>query len=325
MHNTIHRDEKYTAALLDHIRAEYGIDAVVIMPAARGYYGETWKLTAACGSYFVKLDYFPRHQHLFRNSLPVVQHLCDSGIDFIPVGVKTRGEKLFSCFNSAVLGVFEWLDGENLETDDTKAAEYKMVCKIYTHTKQGFDIPTIHFSDEMAARFFGLLERLKAKPPTKEVEMVKKLLETHDMELARRARRLSRFAALCQGDDSNFFITHGDAGGNFFVAKLMGKSYLVDWDEVMYAPPERDAWVMCCHSWARELFNKTLKANGILYKLCSKRLAFYIYHMYFLYLSEFLDDFLQFGITDSIEEYFGAGYFMEERIRFADGVGGEDE
>jgi hypothetical protein len=42
--------------------------------------------------------------------------------------------------------------------------------------------------------------------------------------------------------------------------------------------------------------------------------------MYFLYLGEFLDDFMLHGIINSIEEYFSDGYFMVERIQFADKV-----
>ena len=123
---------------------------------------------------------------------------------------------------------------------------------------------------------------------------------------------------ICQSDADDFYTTHGDAGGNFFVAE--DKDYIIDWDEVMYAPLERDAWVMGHHSWARKLFNDSLKESDIRYELQLKRLAFYCYHMYFLYLGEFLDDFLLHGIGSNIEKYFDKSYFMQERIQFADKV-----
>ena len=66
-------------------------------------------------------------------------------------------------------------------------------------------------------------------------------------------------------DSSHVYLTHGDAGGNFFVCG--NRNYIFDWDEVMYAPLERDAWVMGCYDWARKLFNDTLRANGIPYQL----------------------------------------------------------
>jgi len=38
------------------------------------------------------------------------------------------------------------------------------------------------------------------------------------------------------------------------------------------------------------------------------------------YLGEFLDDFMSHGIVTSVGEYFANGYFIEERIQFADKI-----
>ena len=326
MYNTVHRDNDYTDSLKKFIRKEYNIDAVVIAPANRGYYGETWKLETSERSYFVKIDYSPRHQNVFRNSLPVMQYLCESGIDFIGTIIKTGDGRLYSDFNSAILGVFDWIEGENIETDETKTPEYQMLCKIYHLTKQGFDIPTIAFSDDMATRFYEKWESLKTLPSNDANDKVKAILESNGDELLRRSTRLKHFASLCKSDTDDFYITHGDAGKNFFVAK--DRNYIVDWDEVMYAPLEHDAWEMGCRDWARKLFNDTLKENNINYELRLERLAFYCYHMYFYFLDEFLDelldeflgDFMLHGIVSSIEEYFDDSDFMVERIQFADTI-----
>jgi len=316
MLNHIERNSEYTNQLMGFIREKYHINTISITPAKRGYYGETWKLDAVNNSYFVKLDYFTRHQKLYRNSLAVVEYLCNNGIDFISKIVKTRDDRLYSSFNSAVLGVFEWIDGKNIETDDTKTPEYQMLCKIYPLTKQGFDIPTAEFSDNTAVRFYEKWKKLKNAPLKEANSIVDSLLERHSEKLSHCASRLSHFASFCGKNKADFYITHGDAGGNFFVSN--GRNYIVDWDEVMYAPLERDAWVMCCRNWARKLFNDTLRSNNIAYELRPERLAFYCYHMYFLYLGEFFDDFMVHGISASIEEYFEADYFMAERIKFAD-------
>jgi hypothetical protein len=61
---------------------------------------------------------------------------------------------------------------------------------------------------------------------------------------------------------------------------------------------------MCCRDWARDLFNETLKQNNIQYELRPERLAFYCYHMFFLYLGEFLEDFIVHGKREEIENYF---------------------
>lgn len=317
MYNNIQRDNEYINCLKDFIRNKYHIHAIAITPAKRGYYGETWKLETVNKLYFIKLDYLPRHQKLFQNSLSVVEYLCNSGIDFINKIVKTCNGELYSIFNSAVLGVFEWIDGENIETDDTKIPEYQMLCKIYPLTKQGFDIPTAEFSDASALRFYKKWDELKAAPLDEANNTVLSILEHHSEKLSHCALRLSHFALLCQKNKADFYITHGDAGGNFFVGN--SRYYFVDWDEVMYAPLERDAWVMCCRDWARKLFNVTLKENNIPYTLRPERLAFYCYHMFFLYLGEFLEDFTLQGYSKGIEDYFDECW-IEERIQYADKI-----
>ena len=56
----------------------------------------------------------------------------------------------------------------------------------------------------------------------------------------------------------NAFDFVGDAGGNFLVSR--DKCFLVDWDGVLLAPPERDAWVMGFREWASSLSD--LKASS---------------------------------------------------------------
>lgn len=315
MYNNNHRDNEYISRLKNVIHKEYNINAIAIIPAKRGYYGETWRLETSDNFYFIKLDYFPRHQKKFHNSLPVVEYLCNNGIDFINKIVKTCDGELCTLFNSAVLGVFEWIDAENIETDNTKIPEYQMLCKIYPLTKQGFVIPTIEFSDEMAVRFYEKWRKLKAAPSNETNDSVRSIFEYNYEKLSHCSSRLSHFALLCQTNKSNFYITHGDAGGNFLVGK--GRHYIVDWDEVMYAPLERDAWVMCCRDWAINLFNDTLKQNCIPYELQLERLAFYCYYMFFYYLSEFIDDLTLHDTRKKIEDYFS---WIEERIHFADTI-----
>lgn len=318
MLNNIERDSEYINCLKNFIREKYSINVISITPTKRGYYGETWRLRTADNHYFAKLDYFSRHQKLYQNSLAVVEYLTNNGIDFIGKIVKTYNGELYTIFNSAVLGVFDWMDGENIETDDTKIPEYQMLCKVYKLTKNGFDIPTIEFSNNVAIHFYDKWKKLKEISLNEANNAVRSLFEYNEDKLSHYALRLLHFSSICKKDKTNFYITHGDAGGNFFVSN--GRNYILDWDEIMYAPLERDLWVMCCRDWARKLFNDTLRENNIQYKIRHERLAFYCYHMYFLYLGEFLNDFLVHGISASIEEYFENDYFMYDRMSFADTV-----
>lgn len=315
MYNTIYRDSEYINRLKNFIYKKYNIDAVTITPAKRGYYGETWQIKTESNSFFIKLDYVPRHKKIFQNSLSVVEYICNSNIDFINKIVKTRSGELYSIFNSAVMGVFEWIDGVNIETDKTKIPEYQMLCKIFSLTKQGFNIPTTEFSNATSICFYEKWKKINEAPLNEERAVLHSILTQYSEYLSHCALRLSYFASLCDKNKSDFYITHGDAGGNFLVGN--GRNYIVDWDEVTYAPLERDAWVMCCRGWAVELFNNTLSQNNIKYKLLPERLAFFCYNMFFHYLCEFLDDFTFHNNSARIKEYLENGW-IKERIKFAD-------
>ena len=318
MYNGNPQDEKYIHRLIGAIYEQYGIVADSVTPASRGYYGETWKVRSGSGLYFLKIDYFMFHQEKFRQSLAVIKYFCENVIDFVGKVIKTRKGTPYSKFNGAVAGLFEWIECENIETDDTKAAEYQMLCKIYQLTKPGLKIPRESFSDDAAVHFYELWDKLKESPNKASYHVVLDLFEHHRDEFSRCASRLSQFAGYCRADTNDFYLTHGDAGGNFFIGN--GKSYILDWDEVMYAPIERDAWVMGCYDWARELFNGTLKANNIPYRLNMDRLAFYCYHMYFYYLVEFLMTHPICDKSQQISEYLGDDGWIRGRIEFADTI-----
>lgn len=309
------RGSEYRRRLKDAVCAQYGISADRIQPAKRGFYGETWKLTGSSGSYFLKCDFLPFHQVKFQKSLSVVDYLCKNGINFAGQVLRTREGRLDGRFDGAVLGLFAWIDGENVETDQTKSAEYQMLCQVYQLTRPGLDIPRAVFSDSAAADVFRQWQYLRTAPRDEADRAVLAVLEQYGDELHRCAHQLSRFAKLCRQEPGTFFMTHGDAGGNFVAGKT--QNYILDWDEAMYAPVERDAWVMSCYSWARHLFEDTLAACGLPCRLHPARLAFYCYHMYFFYLSEYLSAHQLFDQSRNITDYLQNGW-IGERIRFAD-------
>ena len=305
MYSNVVRSEDYKRRLIAVIQNAYGIGAV-IAPAKRGFYGETWRLNAAGASYFLKLVYPAAHQAVYERSFAVIQHLCDHGIDFISRVVKAKDGSLFARFDGAVLGVFDWIDGENIETDATKISEYQMLAKVYTVPPHGISIAHEDFSERFVDQFFEQWSVL-------EDPALLSLLEKNRAKLEHRAERLRTFAARCQSDTAGFVITHGDAGGNFIVSG--DRHYIVDWDNPVLAPPERDAWVMCSRDWARDAFHSALRQNGISYTLRPERLAYYCYQFFFFYLTAFLDASTQ---ADTIAEYFD--HWIEDSFAYADRV-----
>lgn len=307
MYSNIPRSQEYQRRLLAFIRQEYRIDAAVLAPAKRGYYGETWRLDATNSSYFLKLVYPAAHRTAYERSFSIIQHLCDHGIDFISRIVKTKDGDLSTRFDDAVLGVFDWIDGENIETDATKIPEYQILAKVYGVPSGGVPILREDYSGTSADTFFEHWSALDNR-------QLHSLLEKNRAKLEHRAQRLQHFAELCRGDTADFFITHGDAGGNLIVND--DRYFIVDWDNPILAPPERDAWVMCSRDWARDAFQNALAQNGIRHTLRLAQLAYYCYHFFFFYLTTYLDGFTQADTVREIEEYIDG--WIKGSIQYAD-------
>lgn len=312
MYGNIKHNAEYINTLLNFIRYHYNIDAISIKPAKRGFFGETWKLDAANMDYFIKLDYSTTHKEQYERSFQVIERLNNYGIDCISKIVKTNTGNLSTYFNEAVIGVFNWIHGENIENDETKIPEYQMLAQVYNVPHSGLAVPTENFSGRSADKFFSQWQSL-------ENNHLRSLFEKNRTKLEHRAERIKYFANLCRDDTNDFCITHGDAGGN--IIKKHDTYYIVDWDDTIIAPPERDAWNMLCYEgksdWARCLFQKALRQHGNMHVLRNERLAYYCYFYYFFYMTEYLDAFLQIGnIHEEVERYFIG--WIENRASYAD-------
>jgi len=79
MYSNVERGDEYISRLRNFIQNEYGITAISITPAKRGFYGETWRLDTAQGrSYFLKIVYPDLHKAIYERSFHAIQHLCDT-------------------------------------------------------------------------------------------------------------------------------------------------------------------------------------------------------------------------------------------------------
>lgn len=284
------------------------MEPVGITPAKRGFFGETWRIETSEGVYFVKLDYSPLHQQYFRDGLAVVDHLVRHGIGFVSRVIPTLSGKNHCMFDGAVLGILDWCEGENIETDETKQTEYTMLARVYSVPLDGLQILRADLSDREAATFRQQRDLIRDPKLTAFFAMREPLL-------SQRAARLTYLAQQCQQDMTHFYLTHGDAGGNLIVAPT--RCYLVDWDYAQLAPPERDAWVMVHKPWAQDMFNHALADAGVEYQLRPERLTYYAYNWWFTYLNDYLTRYLETGIVPpDLYAYFDG--WIEERIDCAD-------
>jgi len=303
MYSAVARDEAFNRRLLGFLGEQYPLTPTAIAPAKRGFYGETWRVESPQGRFFAKLDCSP-HRAVYERSFPMIEHLCGHGIDFISRIVKTRDGGLYCEFEGGVLGLFDWIDGENREDDGTKPHEYQMLARVYAVDPAGLAISREDFGAGAADAFYPRRARVEDRD-------ILALLEGKREEIDACAQQLRRFSESCRNDRTGFVITHGDAGGNVLACE--DRYHIIDWDDPRLAPPERDAWFCMHRPWAMRAFHDALRQNGIGYTLRPERLAYYCYHMYFFYLNEILDaHFALGGLTAYLSDYLG-GWMNDNR------------
>lgn len=284
-YNSEIRTDKYINKLCDFINEKYDMKITNIQPTKRGFYGETWKINSLNQSFFVKIDYSQSHKHIYAQSFQIIEYINNQGIDFISQIVKTKSGQLYTHFNDGILGVFQWIDGINLDEigNDIRFEEYKMLANIYKIKTDNISISIENFKGESSNLFFNIWGNME------KTDLVSKHLEIYRPLLEHKAKRLSYFSQICKNDNSGFVITHGDSSRNIIIGKE--KCYMIDWDIPLLAPPERDAW-LSSSKWGEQTFNYILKENGIDYELKAERLSYYGCYSFFMYLIEFIDKYL---------------------------------
>lgn len=272
-------EPKYRNELLCFLSSEYGLNVEAILPAKRGFYGETWDIQAGNDRYFLKIDYWSHHKEEFQNSLSTVQYMTDNGISFVPKVIRTKDGHLYSRFRQGTAAVFEYVPGELSENCPTEHL-YGCLAKIYRLEADRTALTAESF-DARRPDTFRRLRELPGLPAE-----VKKALAGKEPAVSWYGERLKYFSAACRDKKGNFHITHGDAGGNCILNK--GRLFLVDWDSCLLAPVERDAWISICDRETLEKIQSVLAVNGVDDTLEQNRLCYYCYDFFFHYLNEFL-------------------------------------
>ncbi|MDR2656867.1 MAG: aminoglycoside phosphotransferase family protein [Oscillospiraceae bacterium] len=320
MYNKIKRDGAYLYELTEWIRREYPINPIDIAPAKRGYFGETWRLKASEGVFFLKLNYSP-HRELYANSFHALEHMREHGVDFVSEIVRANDGALFKRWDNAVLGVFRWIYGETVQDEWSTREMHRMLARIYTLPTSGLAVRQEDFAPSSAAVFRRQCALLAAD----EHETSAQILAVFDKRggiFTHRGERLEMFSARCKADGvSPLFITHGDAGGN--IIRNGGRHSLVDWDDPVLAPPERDAWMGLNSEGALDAFQSAMRGEGIDYALRPDRLAFYCYYSFFWYLTEYLAAYFELRAVgkdwpETLETYFAC--WIEDEVKAADGI-----
>jgi spectinomycin phosphotransferase len=233
--------------LLDCLNTKYGIavTSLVLLPLGADMNASVYKAEARDGkSYFVKLKY--GHQHDM--GVAILDLLHDEGIQEIIPPIKTSQEQLTQQMDEFTVIVYPFIENQNgfsqVLTDDQWFTLGKVLKKVHE-----FKVPTAiqgrirreDYSPKWRNIVRSVYDHIEAQPTGD--QWAKKLimfLKEHKKEIYRLLDSAELLGQKIQQESAKFVLCHADIhGGNVLIGKN-GSIYIVDWDQPVMAPKERD-------------------------------------------------------------------------------------
>lgn len=271
------------------LEEQYGFSIQTLIDGPRGFVGETYIITTNTGEkFFVKKVKSSDIVDKIIKGLPVLNELHQRGVTNINYPIPAKNGALYILDSSSIVVVFCYILGTTT-WDFPKTKFYKLLAEIHTITpkittiirKETFDIV---FKDKVET----YLEVALNGEPQDDIEKgTKALMNRHTEELNRFWMEFVDLAEYCETKSGDFVLTHGDATGNVIVDKK-GEVYIVDWDEIMLAPRERDNWFHL-DPIARVTFLPEYRKHVPDYTPDKEYFKYYLYNRFFEDLYGFLE------------------------------------
>jgi spectinomycin phosphotransferase len=238
--------------VIGYLNMYYGINVneLMLLPLGADINASIYKAKTWDKFYFVKLIYGHEHDA----GLAVLELLQQAKVGLIIPPVLTIQGQLLQRIDNASLMVQPFIDGQNCFshslTDDQWIALGKSLKSIHE-----MDVPPSiqiqlrkeNFSPQWRTQvksFYHLFEDNSAVDIFDEISQnLLIFIKIHAAEIYRLVNRAEELAKECQVDSSSFVLCHADLhGGNVLVDN--NALYIVDWDNPMLAPIERDLMFM---------------------------------------------------------------------------------
>ncbi len=263
------------------IARHYGFKIDNITPGPRGFVALTYIIDTPNARYFAKVIKISRYSENIEAGLPALQELRESGIDQINYPIPTSDSRLSVTFDGNMLILYNFIDGEWTFDYDFEAY-VALLAKIHQTTirtpliREQFDIsPVVN----ALRRELDDLENLAYT--NSHQRKLQEIINEYRYELVADLAKFDALIRHLQRDTTiPFILTHGDAPGNILQASS-GKLYMIDWDDMMFAPRERDTWFHIGTNQATAEFLLIYQRYFPSYQIDARLFAFYLYKRYF--------------------------------------------
>jgi len=220
------------------LERHYGLAIDQLTPGPRGWTGITHTVALRDGSrVFVKL--FPRRR-LPSMTLAALPVLATLDLPEAPRPLASRSGALHEWLGDDLVVVFEYVNGPRVDPRTLRQECIgDLIARLHQQPPRPLERETFRWPH--ARRWPYALARAQQPSADPTREGLRRFLR---QQQAAHANAWSTFKALggaCRVARFHMVLTHGDWPFNLLYA-ADGTIHLVDWDELLLAPPERDTW-----------------------------------------------------------------------------------
>lgn len=233
--------------IIDCLNANYGIavNTLTLLPMGADMNASVYKAGGQDGlSYFVKL----KRGHRYDMSVAILALLYASGIQEIIPPIKTTDGELTQHINDFRLTVYPFVDGQNgfcyNLTDDQWVTLGKVLRQVHE-----FDVPS-SIKDRIRKETYSGKWREAVRSLDAHIDgnltgdesalKLQAFMKQHRAAIRRLVDRAESLSQKIQEQSPEFVLCHSDIHGGNVLIDGNGAIYIVDWDEPIMAPKERD-------------------------------------------------------------------------------------
>jgi spectinomycin phosphotransferase len=235
-------------SLIDYLKAYYELNVaqLTFLPIgadmnASVYQATTKKQT----SYFIKL----KHGHPHDINISILELFDEAHLSQIILPIKTTNGRSSQHVGDFTLTVYPFIEGKNGFNRSLNEQQCVLLGKVLRQIHD-IDVPTPlkarirqeTYSPKWRQCVRALFTRLQQAPPTDDKIAMKfwNFIEKNDTIIHQIVNQAEYFVRRVQHKSSKFVLCHSDIhGGNILIDKD-NQIYIVDWDDPIMAPKERD-------------------------------------------------------------------------------------
>ena len=247
--------------LRDCLKINYDIEVTTLtfLPLGADMHASVYKAQAHNqSSYFIKL----KHGHHHDISARIITLLHNEGIQLIIPIVKTIHGQSTQCIDDFSLTVSPFIDGHDGFSRDLTNDQWYTLGKVMRQIHE-INVPVAiqekirreSYSSKWRQAVRQLYPLIESEPSGDIIAVnLLTFMKKHMTSIHRLVDRAEQLAQMAQSQSSHFVLCHSDLhGGNVLVDKN-DTIYIVDWDDPILAPKERD--LMFIGGGVANLWNK---------------------------------------------------------------------